>query len=342
VSVTATPDLIVAPVSPGTRQREVQVSVLNNDKAGAQGALKLDVPSGWQVRPAETQFALHNKGEVYTGKFSIRIPPATRAGSFAVEAVALMNGREYRRGYQVISHPENWTRNIFSPSRADVEVFDVKVTPGLIVGYVPGAGDDEPAALEQLGVKVEMLGGAALSSGDLRHYNVIVTGIRAYNVNEALKANNQRLLKYVGDGGTLIVQYNTPLRAGPGRSDGSPFPYGPYPMTNSTTDRITVEESPVKILAPQSPVFNTPNKIIPADFEGWVQERGLYFMNHWDPHYTALLSGHDPGEEPKDGGMLITRYGKGWYVYTAYSWFRQLPAGVPGAFRIFANLLSLR
>lgn len=342
LSITVTPDIVIAPVSARARGRELQVSILNNDKAGAQGTLKLNAPSGWQVTPAETQFALHNKGETYTGKFSVRIPPGTREGSFPVEAVASMKGREYRRGYRVISHPENWTRNIYSPSRADVEVFDVKVAPGLTVGYVPGAGDDEPTALEQLGVKLQMLGSTDLSAGDLGRYNAIVTGVRAYNVNEALKANNRRLLKYVEDGGTLIVQYNTPLRAGPGRSDGSPFPYGPYPMTNSTTDRITVEESPLKILVPQSPIFNTPNKIIPADFDGWVQERGLYFMNHWDPHYTALLSGHDPGEEPKDGGMLVTRYGKGWYIYTAYSWFRQLPAGVPGAFRIFANMLSLK
>jgi hypothetical protein len=168
-----------------------------------------------------------------------------------------------------------------------------------------------------------------------------VTGIRAYNVDEHLRAHNRRLLDYVANGGTLIVQYVRPMeRQGP-RSSGAPFLYGPYPMSVSDSDRITVEDSPVAILDPENPIFSRPNRITEADFEGWVQERGLYFMNSWDPRYKALVSGHDPNEEPKTGGMLYARYGKGHYVYTAYSWFRQLPAGVPGAFRIFANLLSL-
>src|SRR5262249_26645813 len=156
-----------------------------------------------------------------------------------------------------------------------------------------------------------------------------------YNINEPLKANNQRLLQYVEQGGTLIVQYNTPM----GRGD-SPFPYAPFPMSNSSGARITVEDSPIKILNPQHPLLSVPNKITAADFDWWVQERGLYFMTRWDGKYTPLLSGNDPGEQPLQGGFLVARYGKGYYIFTAYSWFRQLPAGVPGAFRIFANMLS--
>src|SRR5262249_37489233 len=155
------------------------------------------------------------------------------------------------------------------------------------------------ASLQNLGVKVQMLSGADLAFGDLGRLSAIITGIRAYNVNEDLKANNRRLLRYVEQGGLLIVQYNTPGRAS-GRGRSSPFPYGPYPMSSSTADRITVEESPLRILQPGHAVFTRPNRITVADFEGWVQERGLYFMSEWDPRYTALLSGNDPGEKPLD------------------------------------------
>ena len=137
------------------------------------------------------------------------------------------------------------------------------------------------------------------------------------------------------------MQYVRPMGRGGFGGEGSEFLFGPYPMSNSNTDRITVEESPIRILDPANPIFNTPNRISPDDFKGWVQERGLYFMNSWDSRYTPLLSGNDPGEDPKNGGMLMTRYGKGFYIYTAYAWFRQLPAGVPGAYRIFVNMLSL-
>jgi LmbE family N-acetylglucosaminyl deacetylase len=337
LSVALRPEIVVVPVSPRAQDKEVQVTILSNEKSKLQTSVKLTVPAGWQVTPAELRVDLGGKGETHTAAFTVRIPAATPVGSFPVEAVASWNGREFRSGYQVVSYPENWTRNIYAPARASFEVFDVKVAPGLSVGYVPGAGDEVSAAIEQLGVKVQTLSAADLATADLSRLQTIVTGIRAYNVNSALRANNQRLLKYVENGGTLIVQYNQPL----GRGDAAAFPYGPYPMTISATDRITVEDSPVTVLDPQSPVWNSPNRIAPADFEGWIQERGLYFMNRWDEHYKPLLSGHDPGEEAKAGGMLATRFGKGWYVYSANAWFRQLPAGVPGAYRIFANLLSL-
>jgi LmbE family N-acetylglucosaminyl deacetylase len=340
LSVTVKPQTVIAPLSRLLEDRDLQVIIANNDRAGSQGVVKVNVPAGWRVAPPQLDFSLQDKGATFTGRFTVRIPPGVQPGSYPLDAVASSQGREFRRGYRVVSYPGIWTRNLYESARAVCEVFDLKVAPRLNVGYVTGAGDEVPAALQQLGIPVHMLGAQELAFGDLNRFSAIVTGVRAYNVNEDLRTHNQRLLKYVESGGRLIVQYNTPLRAAPGRND-SPFPYGPYTMANSTADRITVEESPVTILEPQSPLFNVPNKISAADFQGWVQERGLYFMEHWDPRYTAVLAGNDPGEDPKKGGMLLTRYGKGWYIYSAYSWFRQLPAGVPGAYRIFANMLGL-
>jgi LmbE family N-acetylglucosaminyl deacetylase len=342
LSVTLNPEMAIAPGgSSGRTTHEFQVSILNNQKSGARGTVKLLVPSGWHVEPSEAQFDLSRKGETHTVKFVLQISAQAKPGRYPIEAVAVMGGQEFRRGYQVISYPENWTRNFYSPARSRIEKFDVRIAPNLTVGYIPGAGDDVPAALEELGVKVRMLSSADLAFGDLSRFPVIVTGIRAYNVNEDLRADNQRLLDFVRRGGTLIVQYVRPMGRPARGNAGSPFLFGPYPMSVSDTSRITVEDSPVRLLDTMNPIFNRPNKITEADFQGWVQERGLYFMNTWDPHYTALLSGNDPGEEPKNGGMLYVRYGKGHYIYTGYSWFRQLPAGVPGAFRIFANMLSL-
>jgi len=338
LSVGLKPDMAIIPIEPRRQTREFHVSLLNNRKGEARGSVRINLPAGWKSEPAELPFVLSGKGESFTGRFVVQIPPSVH-GKFTADAVASMDGIEYRRGYRVISYPENWTRNLYSPARAELDAVDVKVAPRLAVGYVAGAGDEVPEALEQLGVKVQTLSDDDLGFGDLSGFGAIVTGIRAYNVNGSLRANNRRLLDYVEKGGTLIVQYVRPL--GRGGAAGAAFPYGPYPMRLSDADRITVEESPLRILAPDHPVFNAPNKITPADFEGWVQERGLYFAPEWDQHYTSLLSGHDPGEGPKDGGMLVVRFGKGWWVYTAYAWFRQLPAGVPGAFRIFANLLSL-
>jgi LmbE family N-acetylglucosaminyl deacetylase len=341
LSLILEPDLKIVPGRSKNRELKFQVSVLNNRKSGISGAVKLAPPAGWRVQPPELQFALPRKGESFSTGFVVPIPAGTPVGNYPVQAIATAGGQEFRQGYQVVSYPENWTRNFYRPARTNVETFDVATTPNLSAGYIPGAGDDIPAALEQLGVKVQTISASELAFGNLDRYSVIITGIRAYNVNESLRAHNQRLLNYVSRGGTLIVQYVRPLQRPLRGSNGSPFPFGPYPMSVSETDRITVENSPVRILEPLNPVFNRPNKIAESDFVGWVQERGLYFMNSWDPHYKALLSGNDPGEEPKNGGMLMAQYGKGIYIYTAYAWFRQLPAGVPGAFRIFANMISI-
>ncbi len=341
ISLTVKPDLSIAPIGSTFQSREFQVSITNNAENEARGTLKLVCGTGWEVNPPELHFDILRRGETFTANFTLQIPPGASPGDYPVEAFANKEGQEFSSGYQIVSYPENWTRNLYSPARSEIRIFDMKVAPGLTAGYIPGAGDEIPVALAQLGIKVQTLSASDLAFADLSGYQTIITGIRAYNVNADLRANNQRLLEYVRQGGTLIVQYCRPMSGPSFGSTGSPFPYGPYPMSNSNADRITVEDSPIKILQPENPIFNTPNKISQADFQGWVQERGLYFMNRWDSRYTALLSGNDPGEPPQNGGMLITPYGNGYYIYTAYAWFRQLPAGVPGAFRIFANLLSI-
>jgi hypothetical protein len=211
--------------------------------------------------------------------------------------------------------------------RVDLKKFDRRI------GYVMGAGDDIPAALKQLGYSVTLLTDDDLKNGGLSQYDVIIAGVRAYNTRPVLKANQRKLMEFVEKGGTYVVQYMTARRT-------ETENMGPYPFSVSG-DRVSVEEAPVRFLAPNHAALNTPNKITQADFEGWVQERGLYFADKWDSRYTAILASNDPGEPSRDGGMLISQYGKGTYVFTGYAFFRQLPAGVPGAYRLFVNLISL-
>ncbi len=340
LSIELNPSLAILPASGNAAPRDFRVSVQSNLKSEIAGTIKLQAPNGWTVEPSSADFTLRRKAEEASVRFRVRAPGSVAKGNYLLSATANAAGREYRQGVQVISYPGIWTRYLYSPATAKLEAIDVKIAPNLTIGYIMGAGDEVPEALEQLGAKVTLLSGSDLENGDFSRFDAIVTGIRAYNVNDSLRAANRKLLQYVENGGILIVQYVRPMREY-GSGDGTHFPFGPYPMSNTDADRITVEDSPVRILDPQNPVFNLPNKITSEDFIGWVQERGLYFMRRWDPRYKALLSGNDPGEPPKDGGMLLARYGKGYYIYTAYAWFRQLPAGVPGAYRIFANMLSL-
>lgn len=333
LSVALEPGFIIAPVEPDAGSVQLRVSVINSRDSESEGTVKLQLGNEWTVQPAESPFTLLRKGEIHTATFTVEIPTGTEAGEYSIKVVADMGGRKYNLRQHTISYPDNWTRFLYDSVQSTLRIFDLKTAPDLTVGYIPGAGDEIPMALEQIGIPVQVLAASDLAFGNLDRFPAIITGIRAYNVNEALQANNRRLLEYVANGGTLIVQYVQPTER--------PFEYGPYPMNVSRTDRITVEEAPIDILVPDHPVFNWPNKITDADFNGWVQERGLYFMNSWDGRYTPLLSGSDPGEEAKNGGMLLAQYGKGYYVYSAYSWFRQLPAGVPGAYRIFVNMISL-
>jgi hypothetical protein len=203
----------------------------------------------------------------------------------------------------------------------------------LKVGYIMGAGDDIPTVLQQVGMNVTLISAEKLASENLNSYGTIVLGIRAYDTQKAVAANNKKLLDYVAAGGTLVVQYNASV------ADFNGGHFTPYPAELSRA-RVSVEEAPVEILAPDDEVFQHPNAITARDFDGWVQERGLYFMDKWDDHFRPLLGCHDPGEAEQEGGLLQAQYGKGTYIYTGYAFFRQLPAGVPGAVRLYVNLLS--
>jgi LmbE family N-acetylglucosaminyl deacetylase len=321
------------------RTREVSVEVTHNARRATNGSLELVAPPGWRVEGEAQPLAFTRQGEKTSRRFRVT-PPANAGGTFTLKAVATADGRDYARGYTTVAYPHVETHFIYHPAEVKAEVFDVKVAAGLRVGYVPGSGDDTVEALKQLGVSVKTIDEAELASGDLSVYDTIILGIRVYEVRDDVVANNKRLLDYVANGGTLVVQYNKHEFVTRGQ-------FAPYPVKMGDGSRfgnnlrVTDETAPVKVLVPDHPLFNFPNKITDADWKGWAQERGLYFLSEWDAKYTPLLSAPDDTGRPLQGGQLIAEYGKGRYVFTGYAWFRQLPAGVPGAYRLFANLISL-
>ncbi|HET8667223.1 MAG TPA: PIG-L family deacetylase, partial [Terriglobales bacterium] len=241
--------------------------------------------------------------------------------------------KEYAEGYTVVTRPDLDAALYYQPATQEISAVDVKVPPDLKVGYIMGAGDDIPTVLRQVGMDVTIISPQELAGGDLGRYGTIILGIRAYDTRDDVRANNKRLLDFVSNGGTLLVQYNASV------SDFDSGHFTPYPAELSR-QRVTVEQAPVEVLAPDNAVFHYPNAITSNDFSGWVQERGLYFMGSWDQHFQPLLASHDPGEKPEQGGLLEAQYGKGLYIYTGYAFFRQLPGGVPGAVRLFVNLVS--
>ena len=323
---------------PNEGQKKVEIQVKANITKAA-GALRLELPEGWHAEPASQPFQLPDADGEQALSFSITPPHAETQAR--LRAIAKLDGNEISTGMTVISYPHIPPQVLFPNADAKLVRADVKVTAHK-VGYVMGAGDELPEALQQLGCEVTLLSERDLSGGNLGVFDAIVTGVRAYNVRTDLRANQDRLLEYVHNGGTLIVQYNV-AEGGPfgGRKTGELAHVGPYPLQIGR-GRVSVEEAPVKFLAADDPLLMSPNRISEKDFEGWIQERGLYFASEWDSHYHAILETHDPGEKPQEGGMLAARYGQGVYIFSAFSWFRELPAGVPGAFRIFANMLSAR
>ena len=330
LSVTLSPGVAVVPLG-GERRKEFTVMLRSQLPEGGTAEVSLRVPDGWGVTPASRTVAFRSPGETASVQFAVDVP--AEAGEFGVEAVATMGDEAYDTGYRVIAYPHIEARHIYAEARSKVNVFDVR-TEVRSIGYVEGAGDEVADSLRQLGIPVTFLNADDLARGDLSVYDTIVLGIRAYAVREDLGAYNQRLLDYANDGGTLVVQYNTYQILD--------REFGPYPFTiNRPHDRVTVEEAPVTFLEPEHPLLRTPNRMGPEDFDGWVQERGLYFMGDWDERYTPILASNDPGEEPVAGGLMVASVGRGYYVYTGYAFFRQLPAGVPGAYRLFANLVSL-
>jgi hypothetical protein len=247
--------------------------------------------------------------------------------------VLTYKGKKYEEGYSLVGRDDIGYAYYFQPSIQRVSIVDTNLPQNLKIGYIMGAGDDIPTVLRQLGLDVQAISPQELGSADLSQFNTIVLGIRAYDTTDEVKKFNSRLLDFVSHGGTLMVQYNS------GVSDFNSGHFTPFPAELSR-DRVTVEEAPVEILKPQDPIFHYPNEITQADFAGWVQERGLYFMDQWNPRFEPLLACNDPGEQPQRGGLLIAHYGQGLYIYNAYAFFRQLPSGVPGAVRLYVNLLS--
>jgi LmbE family N-acetylglucosaminyl deacetylase len=318
-------------VFPDATPRAVHI-VLHANAGKTSGTVRMVAPVGWKVTPAELPLELEDSGEEREAVFQVTPPAAASVAELG--AVARVNGREIPDGMEVISYPHFPVQTLFPPARIKLVRASIQVSVHR-VGYIMGAGDEMPGALRQMGVDVTLLSPQDLAQGDLSRFEAIVAGVRAYNVRADVRANQARLLDYVKNGGTYIVQYNT----GDATLQMGPYPFMTPPGNNY---RVTVEEAPVQLPHPDSPLLRTPNRIEPADFDGWVQERGLYFATEWDKRYETVFSCHDPDEPPLEGGELWTRYGKGVYIFTAYAWFRQLPAGVPGAYRLFANMLSAK
>lgn len=324
---------------PDQQSKTVTVEVRANVPKTA-GKVSLSLPADFTATPASVDFSLGARGEQTTVAFTIK--PTAAEARLTLKAIATIDGVDASSGMETIQYPHFAPQSLFPSASAVLLRANLRSTAKR-VGYIMGAGDEVPAAIRQLGAEVTMLGEGQLATASFRNYDAIVLGIRAYNGRADLRANQTRLMDYVKQGGTVIVQYNVAERGGPfgGTPRGELARVGPYPMTIGG-DRVTVEEAPIEFPNPKDSLLNVPNKITDADFNGWIQERGLYFPSEWDPQYTSLFASHDPGEKLSNGVTLVARYGQGTYIYSPMAWFRQLPAGVPGAYRIFANFLSAR
>jgi len=295
-----------------------------------QGDVRLNAPADWKVAPAKRSFNLSEPGAHDRLTFTITAP--AQATIAAIGAEAEVGGRAWDNERVVIDYPYIPVQLLQPPARLKAVCLNLAIR-GQRVGYLPGAGDNVADALSAMGYSVTTLSGSDLTPERLKDFDAVVIGVRAFNVRDDLAPHTDALFSYVQAGGNLIEQYNRPNRL---RTD----KFAPFDL-HLSNERITDETAPVTFLAPEHPVLNTPNKITAADFDGWIQERGIYFPDRWDGHFTPILASHDPGEEPLKGGLLVAPYGKGHIVYTGLVFFRELPAGVPGAYRLFANLVSL-
>jgi LmbE family N-acetylglucosaminyl deacetylase len=303
---------------------------LNSNMEKTTGTLALGLPPGWKSTPSSFPFVLTSKGQTADLGFLISPDASAKDGSFS--AIATIDSRKIGVGTQYIDYRHITPQ--MALVRAEGLLRRITLTKnGQNLGYIMGSGDPIPEALRQIGYRVTLLSDEEIAGGDLNSYDTILAGIRAYNTRPVLKSAQPKLMDYVKNGGTLVVQYQT--------TDSRLGSVGPYPFRISR-ERVSVEDAPLRFLNERHPLLNAPNRISPRDFEGWVQERGLYFADQWDPRYETLLSCNDPGEPAQAGGILYVRYGQGVYIYTGYSWFRQLPAGVPGAYRLFVNLISAK
>ncbi|MCB1102963.1 MAG: LmbE family protein, partial [Kiritimatiellae bacterium] len=322
-----TPDQPVA-LFPNNRSREVHLTI----QAGVPdftARLVVDLPAGWRANPDTVEFQIPLEG----GKapVTIEIFPPEQPQVATVNFHLLWEGQVLSKAIQDIRYEHIPDQHVLLPSTMKLVHVDLAVQ-GREIGYITGAGDQVPSCLEEAGYRVTLLEDSDLSARDLKRFDAVLIGIRAYNTRKSLKYYQEELAAYIREGGTVVAQYNT--------SRGLVCNPSPLPLQLSR-DRVTVESADITIIHPEHPAMHIPNEISATDFEGWVQERGLYFPNEWDPSFTPLLAAADPGEETSEGLLLVAPYGKGHFVYTGISFFRQLPAGVPGAYRLLANLLAL-
>jgi LmbE family N-acetylglucosaminyl deacetylase len=304
---------------------------LQAGKDGVAGSLRLRLPAGWTCEPGEQEFRIWRKGEEQVVSFLVK--PGSKATSGEFSAEAFVNGSKSTEGIRVISYKHIPTQTVFPKAFGKLLRLDVK-RRGQNIGYIMGAGDDIPAALRQIGFSVTLLGDEEIAEGNLAKYDAIVAGVRAYNTRPKLRQQQKRLMDYTSAGGTYLVQYVTPQR---GESEN----ISPYPLTISR-DRVTEEHARIAFVNPRHPLLNVPNKISEKDFEGWTQERGLYFAGTWDARFDTVIASHDQNEKDLAGGLLVAPFGEGYYIYNAYAFFRQLPAGVEGAYRLLGNMVSLK
>ncbi len=310
--------------------RSVNLLIRSSSEEKIQGTVRLDLPRGWKAEPSSAPFELEERGAEV--RKTVKVYPSSGENSSVIKAVLTIDGKDYDRSLQIISYDHFPAQTLLPAAEAKAVRINLKKA-GERIGYIRGAGDDIPAALRNMGYQVWEMNNDEITPGNLAGLDAVVLGVRALNTNDRARFFMPAVLEYARNGGTVVVQYNTNARLQTEK-------FSPYPLTISR-DRVTDEDSEVRILKPDHPAMNIPNKITTKDFEGWVQERGLYFPGEWDANFEAVLSMNDAGESPKNSSLLVAKYGKGYYVYTGLSFFRELPEGVPGAYKLFANLVSL-
>ena len=333
ISIEPSTKLLIVPISKKYESIDIRLAIRNNSNKKTKGIVKLAVPKNWDIIPSEVNFTLDTNKKIDSFIFSIKVPENIKTGEYNINAYSIIDNKKYENTMIKIEYPHINTHRIYKKANTNIKVVDVLIEK-VKTGYVMGSGDMIPESLEELGINVSLLSDQDLTTGDLSNFDVIVIGIRASQTRSAFVDNNQRLLDFVKNGGTLIVQYQQP--------DFAEKKLAPYEVSMDRNIRVVDETAPITILEPDHPIFNFPNKITTDDFKNWVQERNNYNFTDFDrKKFVPLTEAHDEGEPLSDGAMLYAKIGNGHYVYTSYSWFRQLPNGVVGAYRIFANLLSL-
>jgi LmbE family N-acetylglucosaminyl deacetylase len=313
-----------------TQPKQLSFLIKSSSDKPVQGGLSLRIPKGWRTEPASINFKLASREEEQTSSFLVY--PAEGESTEILTGVATVNGKAYNQALLIVGYDHIPTQTLLPKSQVSAVKMELKKA-GSVIGYIRGAGDEVPSVLRNMGYDVWEMKDDEVTALNLKKVDAVVMGVRALNTNKRIRYFMDDLLAYVHEGGTLVMQYNVNFNSGIDK-------FSPYPLKISR-DRVTSEDSEVRMLKPGHDVLNTPNKITARDFEGWIQERGLYFPNEWDPNFEAILSMNDKGETPKDGGLLVAKYGQGYYVYTGLSFFRELPAGVAGAYKLFANIVSL-